>query len=189
MQNSGFTVATTDCGVTPQAQNTGVSSAFICGGSPKSGFMMSLMPISSGMPICTGAPCTAGNRVVIWMARIASAGFSGRIDTTSGPWNGPAGGGRIDGAVHRHGRAVGDVAQLDAVLHQRVLERERAAEREDHEIVAPVLVDVGRLVDQFAVAEHLVAAEVGADVEVAAERRQAAVARARPPRAPGRASG
>ena len=24
------------------------------------------------------------------MARIASAGFIGRIDTTSGPWNGPA---------------------------------------------------------------------------------------------------
>ena len=52
--------------------------------------MMSLMPISSGLPMCTGAPCTAGKRVVIWMARIASAGFSGRIDTTSGPWNGPA---------------------------------------------------------------------------------------------------
>ena len=28
MQNSGFTVATTDCGVTPQAQNTGNSSSF-----------------------------------------------------------------------------------------------------------------------------------------------------------------
>ena len=49
------------------------------------------MPINSGLPIWTGAPCTAGNRVVIWMARIASAGFSGRIDTTMGPWKGPAG--------------------------------------------------------------------------------------------------
>ena len=28
---------------------------------------------------------------MICTARIASAGFSGRIDTTSGPWNTPAG--------------------------------------------------------------------------------------------------
>ena len=48
------------------------------------------MPISSGLPICTGAPCTAGKRVVICTARIVSAGFRGRIDTTIGPWNGPA---------------------------------------------------------------------------------------------------
>jgi hypothetical protein len=27
MQNSGLTVVTTDCGVTPQAQNTGISSS------------------------------------------------------------------------------------------------------------------------------------------------------------------
>src|SRR5205823_4601448 len=49
------------------------------------------MPINSGLPIWTGAPCTAGKRVVIWMARIASAGVSGRMETTMGPWNGPAG--------------------------------------------------------------------------------------------------
>src|SRR5215467_2730464 len=91
MQNSGFTVATTDCGVTPQAQNTGSSSSLTGTASPQSGLVMSLMPISSGLPMCTGAPCTAGNRVVIWMARMASAGFIGRIDTTTGPWNGPAG--------------------------------------------------------------------------------------------------
>ena len=34
MQNSGFTVATTDCGVTPQAQNTGISSALTGTASP-----------------------------------------------------------------------------------------------------------------------------------------------------------
>ena len=37
MQNSGFTVATTDCGVTPQAQNTGISSSLIGTASPQSG--------------------------------------------------------------------------------------------------------------------------------------------------------
>src|SRR5262252_7096363 len=62
------------------------------------------MPISSGLPIWTGAPCTAGKRVVIWMARIASAGFIGRMDTTMGPWNGPA------GAVAIEVRYIGTVA-------------------------------------------------------------------------------
>ena len=47
--------------------------------------------ISSGRPICTGAPCTDGKREVIWMARIASAGLNDRMDTTIGPWNGPDG--------------------------------------------------------------------------------------------------
>ncbi len=51
---------------------------------------MSLMPIISGLPIWTGAPCTDGNRVVICTARIASRGVIGRIDTTIGPRNGPA---------------------------------------------------------------------------------------------------
>src|SRR5438105_10691867 len=90
MQNSGLAAVTTDCGVTPQAQNTGISSALSGGGSPESGFIRSAMPINSGLPIWIGAPCTAGKRVVIWMARIASAGVSGRMETTMGPWNGPA---------------------------------------------------------------------------------------------------
>ena len=34
MQKSGFTVAITDCGVTPQAQNTGNSSSFTGTASP-----------------------------------------------------------------------------------------------------------------------------------------------------------
>ena len=37
-----------------------------------------------------------GKREVICTARIASAGCSGRIDTTSGPWNTPAGTHAID---------------------------------------------------------------------------------------------
>src|SRR5580658_705294 len=90
MQNSGFTAMITDCGVTPQAQNTGISSSWIGTASPQSGLAIFLMPIDSGLPRCTGAPCTEGNRVVICTARMASAGFIGRIETTSGPWNGPA---------------------------------------------------------------------------------------------------
>src|SRR3982074_2118514 len=90
MQNSGLTVATTDCGVTPQAQNTGISSAFTGTASPYSGLPRWEVPRSPVLPICTGGPGTAGKRVVIWMARMASAGFIGRIETTIGPWNGPA---------------------------------------------------------------------------------------------------
>ena len=44
--------------------------------------------------------------MVICTARIASAGFSGRIDTTSGPWNGPA------GAVSIEVRYIGTVEPL-----------------------------------------------------------------------------
>jgi hypothetical protein len=91
MANSGLLAAITDCGVTPQAQNTGNSSGLISTGSPYSGLAISAMPIASGRPICTGAPCTAGKREVIWMARMASAGLSGRMLTTIGPRNGPAG--------------------------------------------------------------------------------------------------
>src|SRR5213595_1954129 len=104
MQKSGFAVATTDCGVTPQAQNTGISSSLIGTASPQSGFIRSEIPINSGLPICTGAPCTAGKRVVIWMARIALAGVIGRMETTSGPWNGPT------GAVGTDVRNIGTVA-------------------------------------------------------------------------------
>src|SRR4051812_15390654 len=91
MQNGSLLSMITDCGVTPQAQNTGVSSALIGYQTPQSGLVRSLMPIRCGWPICTGAPCTDGKRDVIWMARMASAGVKARIDTTIGPWNGPAG--------------------------------------------------------------------------------------------------
>ena len=67
--------------------------------------MTSLMPISSGLPICTGAPCTEGKRVVICTARMAFAGVIGRIETTIGPWNGPAAAVAIEvryiGTLHR----------------------------------------------------------------------------------------
>src|ERR1700721_3849299 len=107
MQNSGRTAMITDCGVTPQAQKTGISSSPIGQGSPQSGLAVSLMPIMSGLPRCTGAPCTDGNRVVICTARMALAGVIGRIDTTSGPRNGPAGvvaiAARYIGAVQSQG--------------------------------------------------------------------------------------
>jgi hypothetical protein len=81
----------TTCGVTLQAQNTGNRPCFISGGSPKFVRLRSPTPRASGRPRCTGAPCTAGKREVICTARMASAGVSGRIDTTILPLKLPAG--------------------------------------------------------------------------------------------------
>ena len=47
--------------------------------------------MAPGSPRWTGAPWTEGKRPVTWTARIASAGVSGRIETTSGPEKRPAG--------------------------------------------------------------------------------------------------
>ena len=110
------------------------------------------MPISSGLPICTGAPCTAGKA----RGDLDGADGIGRLHRPHRDDHGSVERarrrGRDRGAVHRHGGVAGDVAQLDAVLDQRLLERERAAQHEGDEIVAPMGADVGRLVDQLAVA-------------------------------------
>src|SRR5207237_3087616 len=77
------------------------------------------------------------------------------------------------------GDVQGDVPQLDATLDERLLEGERAAQHESDEIAAPMVADIGRLVDEFAVAEDAVARQISADVEVVGERRQAKIARRR----------
>jgi hypothetical protein len=69
-----------------------------------------------------------------------------------------------------------DVAQRDAVLHQRLFKGEGATEHEGDEIVAPVRHDIGRLVHDLAVAPDAIARHVGADVEVEPERGNAGVA-------------
>ena len=113
---------------------------------------------------------------MICTARIASAGLNGRIDTTIGPAKGPAG---LQAILVRY---IGtrtlllDVADRQAVRQQRFLERKRAAEHEGDEVVAPMRHDVGRLVDHLAVAPDAVARQVGADVEVEAERGNAGIA-------------
>ena len=76
---------------------------------------------------------------MICTARIASAGFIGRIDTTIGPANGPA------GAQAMLVRYIGtrtlqlDVTDRQIVGQQRFFERERAADHEGDQIVAPML--------------------------------------------------
>ena len=75
--NSGFACITTACGVTPHAQNTGTSPGLKSTGSPKSGRVMSAMPIAAGSPMWTGVPWALGKRAQMVVARIASAGVSG----------------------------------------------------------------------------------------------------------------
>ena len=78
------------CGVTPQAQKRGTSSARSVTGSPKSGCARSAMPMARGSPRWIGAPWTEGYREQIWIASIASAAGIGLMLTTILPPNGPA---------------------------------------------------------------------------------------------------
>lgn len=99
------------CGVTPQAQKTGTSPSRISTGSPKSGVDRSVMPNASGAPMCTGAPCTAGNRPLIATASATRSAAIGRIDTTIGPLSLPAG---------RQGRFVRYIDTFDPVVMCRI---------------------------------------------------------------------
>src|SRR5574344_2870922 len=89
--NSGFTFMATACGVTPQAQKTGTSPGLMVEGSPNSGLLISLIPMALGSPMWRGAPCTEGIRLVTCVALMAFFGVMGRMETTMGPLNTPAG--------------------------------------------------------------------------------------------------
>ena len=89
MAKGGHTFMTTDWGVTPQGQNTGISPSLMVTISPKSGWYRSWIPIFSGSPMQTGAPWTRGIRAVISRARSACSGVIGRILTTILPENSP----------------------------------------------------------------------------------------------------
>src|SRR6185295_8950301 len=142
MHSDGRASSITDWGVMPQAQKSGSSSARTSVGSPAHGWARFFIPINSGKPRWTGAPCTRGYREVISIARIASAGLNGRMETTSLPRKRPAGHGVDAGAVHRHVASLLDVAQPQPGLHQRLLEGERAAQDEGDQVVAPELEQV-----------------------------------------------
>ena len=138
---------------------------------------MSLMPISSGLPRWTGAPCTEGKRVVTCTARIASAGLNGRIETTIGPWNGPAG---------LHSMLVRYIGTLTLQVWWRI-SRPFSISASSNENEQPSTNDTRssrhtflrsrHLLDQLAVLPDAVERDVGADVEILAQRRQAPVAR------------
>lgn len=73
--------------------------------------------------------------------------------------------------IHRHIPAVLNMPNRRIGREKRFLERKRAAGRECHEIVEPDIVDVLQSGDKVAVLPDAVAWQVGADVEVVAERR------------------
>src|SRR5262249_6763394 len=60
IMNGGRDASATACGVTPHAQNTGVSPGRTPTKSPQSGWLMSAIPIAVGSPTCTGAPWAFG---------------------------------------------------------------------------------------------------------------------------------
>jgi hypothetical protein len=105
---------------------------------------------------------------VICTARIASAPRSAhRHDQLAAEDARPAV--RNRRAVHRHVAAFFDMAQRDPFACEHVLERERAADREHDEIVAPQRFERIDALGQPAVAVHVVARHVGAHVEIRAE--------------------
>src|SRR3989442_1560929 len=139
------------------------------------------MPMAAGSPMWTGAPWALGNRALAVTAFESSAAGIGRMETTSGPWKAPAGRkgaeghhrGPVEGAggragdrrpPHRDVLAVLDVPEPDPRLQQRPLERERAAQEEGDEVIAPVRRGVGDLVGEHAVLVDPVARQVGAEV-------------------------
>jgi hypothetical protein len=127
--------------------------------------------------MCTGAPCTAGKRVVIWMARIASFGFSGRIDTTSGPWKGPAA--AVGTLVRYIGTAVPQVmwrSSMPSWISASSNENEQPSAKMTRSSRQWLRMSAGSSIS-LAVLEHAVARHVGADVEVLAQRRQVRIAR------------
>jgi hypothetical protein len=71
------------------------------------------------------------------VAAFTCSGGNGRIDTTIGPVKNARGSAGDVRAVHRHAAVLLEVADRDAGRQQSVLERERAAEQEGDEIVAP----------------------------------------------------
>src|SRR5215467_4943691 len=80
------------------------------------------------------------------------------------------------GHIHSGDIVAFEEFQPHAGLLQGLLERKRAAEGEGHEVVAPVRADVGHFLDECAVAEDVIARNIGADIEVVGKRRQAWVA-------------
>jgi uncharacterized protein YcsI (UPF0317 family) len=56
MAKSGFVAMIAACGVTPQAQKTGISPGLTGTASPKSGLPISSIPMAPGSPMWTGAP-------------------------------------------------------------------------------------------------------------------------------------
>jgi len=110
------------------------------------------------------------------MARIASAGLSGRIDTTIGPWNGPA------GAVAIEVRYIGTVApqvmwrsSMPLSVSASSNENEQPSAKVTRSSRQCARTSVGSSM-QLARPEHAVAADIGTDIEVLGQRRQPPVA-------------
>ena len=125
---------------------------------------MSRMPIAAGSPKWTGAPCASGKRRRSASPSIAWAGVIGRIDTTIGPRKRPAGRHGDVRAVHRHVAALLDVPHRHAGLSRAFSNVNEQPSRKPTRSSRQQPREVGRLVDQLAVAVDAVARHVGAQV-------------------------
>src|SRR4051795_1077593 len=74
------------------------------------------------------------------------------------------------GPVHGDADVAFDVTDRQIVRHQGLLERERATQNKRHQIVAPMLDDVGRFFHHLTVAPYTITRHIGADIQVEPER-------------------
>jgi hypothetical protein len=175
MATGGAARSRATCGVTPQAQNRGSSpSATVTADRRSPARRDPRCRSRAGSPRCTGAPCTSGKRVQIWMARIASAAREGPHADDHVRGKGPRGRAGY-AAVHGHVDTLGDVAHLEPGGDERFLEGKGAAEGEGDEVVPPQRADVMTFLFQAAVAENAIGGQVATQVDIT-ELRQARVA-------------
>ena len=162
--NGGLDCIATTCGVTPQAQKTGTSPSPTSTGSPRSGFVMSEMPMASGSPTWMGAPWTEGNLEVTWTALTTLSCGTALMLTTVGPENTPAAA-RIDGG-DEHGDVPSglNVGQGDAGAYQGVLEGEAAPQQEGDHVAGPEVGDALRLVHHLTPLVDLIPGQVAREI-------------------------
>ena len=125
----------------------------------------------AGSPSGPVSPWPRGKPLQIWTARLACAGVIGRIDTTMGPRNTPAGRHGDVGAIHRHiaaGFEVPDRAARPPATHvSKVKEQPR---RKADQVVAPEVLTIVRLIDQLALPVDAIARQIGPQIGAGGDR-------------------
>ena len=160
----GFACIITACGVTPQAQNTGTSPAATGTASPKSGRCTSRMPRAAGSPTWTGAPCTAGKRLVICTARTTScAGQRAHTDHQRTVEH-TGGFTRTIGNEHGNIHAQFDVPHVHTGIHQGMFKGKTTPEKETDEIVPPIGPEIIDLLNECTISVHTITWNVRTDV-------------------------
>jgi len=160
MQKAGWALRMADCGVTPQAQKTGIA---IVGLGQIGDADESRVTNVHGCAVHVGKPRGDLHRPNHICCRHGAHGHH------HGATEGARRLGLHIGAEHGDVLAFLDVAQADACLDQCGLERERATENEGDQVRAPEAGDVHHLFGHFSVTPDAVERHIAANVDTLAE--------------------